>query len=75
MKAILTKQELAEILLVDGQNIKSIEQAKVSLGAYFEQVISRMMRKPDSYYVRYMRNRNYDISLLIAGENSKFLVA
>lgn len=75
MKAIITKQELAEILLVDAQNLQSVEHARDEFGAYYEKVISKMMNKPDSFFIRSMRNRDYNISLLISCENSKFLVA
>lgn len=75
MTAILTKSELAEILLVDGQNYKSSNQAAEELGKHYQGVINRIIRKADTFFVRAFRNRGYDIKLLIANDNSKFIIS
>lgn len=72
MTTILTKKELAEILLVDGQNFRNIKHAIEELGVYFDKIIKRQLSKPDSYFIRAFRNRGYEISLLFSSDNSKF---
>jgi hypothetical protein len=75
MTAILTKSELAEILLVDGQYFKNNNQAIEELGEYYQKIINNMIKKTDSFFIRAFRNRNYDIKLLISSNNSKFIIS
>lgn len=75
MTAILTKSELAEILLIDGQNYKSVNQALEDMGSYYQKVIGKMTRRPDTFFIRSFRNRGYDIKLLISNDNSKFTIS